>query len=72
MKKVAAPFLAAIAFCLACPVRAENSVWDRGEWPAGWPEGLEPLRNQTRTCQPAGPIRIDTNECGDAVLLGVA
>jgi hypothetical protein len=42
-------FLAAIAFCLACPVRAEYSVWDRGEWPVNWPAELEPLRKQART-----------------------
>ena len=47
--KGAAAFLAAVVFCLACPVRAEYSVRERGEWPANWPAEMEPLRKLART-----------------------
>ena len=43
-------FMATIAVCLAySTANADWSVADTGTWPEDWPQGLEPLRAQSRS-----------------------
>jgi hypothetical protein len=48
--------LAVTALVMACPVRAEYGVENRGAWPSDWPQELEPLRKVSRTLE--GPQQL--------------